>query len=418
MVSTRRGNCWEAWTVPLTDKQREYLRNCSHRWNVKTGATGSGKSYVDIAVTIPQRILACKDQGLAVLLGNTRGTLERNIFEPMRAIWPGLVSEIHSDNTIDIFGRKCYALGADNKKHMARIQGATFEYVYGDEITTWSQDVFTMLKSRLRCEHSRFDGTCNPDNPSHWFKAFLDSDADIYQQSYTIDDGALPAEIIAELKKEYAGTVYYDRFILGRWAAAEGVIYRQFADDPDRYIIDDTPQIQLATIGVDFGGNGSAHAFVCNGITQGWRGIVTLDEYYRKEIISPATLEQDFVDFCRRCKGQYKVYEAYCDSAETTLIRGLQAVAAKEHLGIDVKAARKGPINDRIRFYCAMIGAGRYQVLRHCKHVIGALSSAVWSSKDPTKDVRLDDGTYNIDSLDAMEYSTEPYMTDMIAMRM
>lgn len=216
--------------MPLTEKQREYLRNCNHRWNIKTGATGSGKSFVDMVATIPKRIEACRGEGLIVLMGNTRGTLDRNILEPMRDIWHGCVGNIRSDNTVMIFGKKCYALGADNKKHVARIQGATFEYVYGDEVTTWSEEVFQMLKSRLRCEHSRFDGTCNPDNPGHWFKEFLESEADIYQQSYIIDDGVLPASVIEQLKTEYSGTVYYDRFILGLWSAATGIIYPMFED--------------------------------------------------------------------------------------------------------------------------------------------------------------------------------------------
>lgn len=235
--------------MPLTEKQLEYLQNCSHRWNVKTGATGSGKSFVDFTVTIPKRIEACRGEGLIVLLGNTRGTLERNILEPMRQWWPGNVGMIRSDNTVELFGKKVYALGADNKKHVARIQGATFEYVYGDEVTTWSEDVFQMLKSRLRCEHSHFDGTCNPDNPEHWFKQFLDSDADIYQQSYVIDDGVLPPHIIAELKKEYAGTVYYDRYILGEWCQASGLIYTL----NDYNLVDTVPDGGEYYISIDYG---------------------------------------------------------------------------------------------------------------------------------------------------------------------
>lgn len=235
--------------MPLTEKQLEYLKYCNHRWNVKVGATGSGKSFADFAVTIPKRIMACRGEGLIVLLGNTRGTLERNILEPMRQWWPGNVGAIRSDNTVELFGKKVYALGADSKKHVARIQGATFEYVYGDEITTWSEEVFQMLKSRLRCEHSHFDGTCNPDNPEHWFKHFLDSDADIYQQSYVIDDGVLPPHIIAELKKEYAGTVYYDRYILGEWCQASGLIYKL----NDYNLVDTAPERGEYYISVDYG---------------------------------------------------------------------------------------------------------------------------------------------------------------------
>ncbi len=223
----------------LSSKQREYLVHCNHRWNVKTGATRSGKTWLDLLVTIPKRLLACRGEGLIVLLGNTKGTLERNILAPMREMWgPDLVGIIGSTNTVQLFGRKCYALGADNKKHVARIQGAAFEYCYGDEVTTWSEDVFQMLKSRLSCPHSHFDGTCNPDSPLHWFKAFLDSDADIYCQAYTIDDNPfLPPDFVENLKREYAGTVFYQRFILGQWAIAEGLVYPFMANNPEPYLM-------------------------------------------------------------------------------------------------------------------------------------------------------------------------------------
>ena len=190
-----------------------------------------------------------------MLIGNTRGTLNRNILEPMREIWPGLVSEIHSDNTVDILGHKCYALGADNIKHVNRLRGATIEYCYGDEITTWSRDVFDMLKSRLRCKHSHFDGTCNPDSPQHWFYDFLQSGADIYNQTYTIDDNpTLPPEFVENLKMEYQGTVLYDRFINGLWVAAEGALfttYPAFTDD-ETLLRDGIAHIDAAYGGADF----------------------------------------------------------------------------------------------------------------------------------------------------------------------
>lgn len=269
--------------MPLTEFQQEYLRNCSHRWNVKTGATRSGKTYLDCAVTIPKRICAARGEGLLVMLGNTLGTLERNVLEPMRGLWgPELVGVVRtsaSGNIVQLFGRKVYVLGADNKKHIARIQGAAFEYAYGDEITTWDEGVFQMLKSRLSCPHSHFDGTCNPESPSHWFKKFLDSDADIYCQAYTIDDNpTLPAQFVADLKKEYAGTVYYNRFILGQWMAANGVIYRLLADSlaagDGRFFWPAEKQLHpwRIRIGVDFGGNGSKHAFVATAILPGWCG--------------------------------------------------------------------------------------------------------------------------------------------------
>ena len=225
--------------MALSCKQQEYLKLCSHRWNIKVGATGSGKSWLDYAVVIPKRLLAMRGQGAAVFLGNTLGTLSRNILTPMREIWgEALVGNISSDNTAQIFGRRVHILGADNKKHVARLQGMTIEYGYGDEMTTWDEDVFQMLKSRLRCAHSFFDGTANPDTPQHFIKAFIDSDADVYCQTSTIDDNPfLPPQFVANLKKEYAGTVYYDRFILGQWAIASGLVYPFVASHPDSYLV-------------------------------------------------------------------------------------------------------------------------------------------------------------------------------------
>ena len=132
--------------MSFSQKQTEYLMNCNHRWNVKTGATRSGKTFLDYFV-IPKRILKCRQNGLIVLLGNTKGTLERNILEPMRSIWsPELVGQISSNITVNIFGKKCYALGADKINQVSKLQGAAFEYCYGDEITTWHEDVFQMLE--------------------------------------------------------------------------------------------------------------------------------------------------------------------------------------------------------------------------------------------------------------------------------
>ena len=404
--------------MSFSPKQQEFLQNCNHRWNIKTGATRSGKTFLDYTV-IPKRILKCRGEGLIVLLGNTKGTLERNILEPMRAIWsPALVGQIGSNNTVQIFGKKCHALGADKISQVSKLQGAAFEYCYGDEITTWHEDVFQMLKSRLSCPNSHFDGTCNPGNPQHWFKKFLDSDADIYQQAYTIDDNPfLAPEFVENLKCEYAGTVYYDRYILGRWKAAEGAIYRQVADNPSDFVIYDPPPVLFGTIGVDFGGNGSATAFCCTGFTPGMREVVTLKEHYKKTIISPAELERDFVAFvqeCRRCFS-FPVTDAYCDSAEQTLIQGLRTACARNGVGITIHNARKGEINDRIRFFCRLQAARRHKIMYECRHTLEAFQTAVWDSKYVTKDVRLDDGTYNIDSLDAQEYSVEPYMRQIIS---
>ena len=136
----------------FTEKQREYIRDADlHRWGIKSGAVRSGKSFVDVAYTIPHNIRQRLGKpGLVVILGNTKGTLQRNIIAPMQELFgAGLVSDIRADKTAQIFGETCYCLGADNIRHVNRIRGASFKYAYGDEIATYNPGVFDMLKSRL-----------------------------------------------------------------------------------------------------------------------------------------------------------------------------------------------------------------------------------------------------------------------------
>lgn len=402
----------------FSNMQREFWRSCNHRWNVKTGATRSGKTYQDYFL-IPKRLLACEGRdGLNVILGNTRETIRRNILLPMQSMYGAdYVGNLRADNSCGMFGQRVFCLGADNVTHVDRLRGSSIKYCYGDEVTTWHPDVFDMLKSRLDKPYSVFDGTCNPDNPRHWFKRFLDSDADIYQQAYTIDDNPyLDPVFVANLKKEYAGTVLYERYIKGLWVAAEGVIYRLFADHPGRFVVDDLPdqKIRHVVIGVDFGGGTSAHAFCCTGFTTGG-AIVVLDDYREQAALDPNKLGRDFVDFVKRCQMRWLVTDVWCDSAEQTLINGLRIAAAKEGLAVNIGNAQKRPINDRIRALCMLMGAGRFYVNRACETTIDAIKSALWDSRKQTEDVRLDDGTTNVDNLDALEYSFEREIPSLLS---
>ncbi len=217
----------------LTEKQREYRREAVKRWNIKIGATRSGKTFGDYYL-IPKRLLDVRGKpGLRLLMGNTKGTLQRNLIEPMQKIWgPQLVTDIRSDNTATLFGEHVHCLGADNIKHVDRLRGSSVAYCYGDEVVTWAEEVFAMLQSRLDKEYSLFDGACNPEGPGHWFKQKLDKAGPAwYVQHYTIyDNPFLPEVVRRNMEDEYRGTVYWGRYILGEWTQAEGLIYPMYPD--------------------------------------------------------------------------------------------------------------------------------------------------------------------------------------------
>lgn len=403
----------------LTEKQKEYIRESDgHRWGLKTGAVRSGKTYLDIIHTIPANIRARQGlPGLCVILGNTKGTLQRNIITPLQEQFgTRFVSDIRSDNTARLFGETCYCLGADNIRHVDRIRGSSIKYCYCDEAATYNQAVFEMLKSRLDKDYSRCDATSNPDAPAHWYKKFIDSDIDAFRQTYTIDDNpTLPPSFVDALKREYAGTVYYDRLILGLWVAAQGAIYRSFADNPGAHIITAPPAIYDAIIGVDFGGHGSAHAFSLVGFTPRYDSMVVLDEWYHLGEVTPQELEQALIAFIRQNVRKYPITEIRADSAETTLIRGLDSAVAAAGIAIPVYKCLKKPINDRINCEVRLFTANRFFIMEHCAHHIEAFNSAVWDERHITEDVRLDNGTVpSFDMLDACEYAFEGNISNLI----
>lgn len=396
--------------MPFTRKQTEYLYNATHRWNIKSGATRSGKTYLDFFI-IPKRIKRVRgEDGLIVLLGNTRETIRRNIISPLQKKWgDDLVSDIRtSDNTCTMFGETVYCIGADKVSQVDKIRGSGIKYCYGDEVCTWSPEVFQMLKSRLDKPYSKFDGTCNPEHPEHWFKQFIDSDADIYAQHYTIyDNDFLDKTVVAELEKEYAGTIYYNRYILGQWVRAEGLIYGTFADNPARYEItkDEAKNKRIVSynIGIDFGGNKSRHAFVFSGVTDGNELIALKSRSFSATGVDVNTLIDKFILFRDECLSDYGRIDAiYPDSAEQTIINSIRARVNQR-----VYNSIKNPINDRIRAETILIGSNRfYYVKDENEALVDGLKTALWDEK-AKDDKRLDDGTSNIDILDAFEYSWE-----------
>lgn len=401
--------------MQLTSKQNEYIRNATHRWNIKTGAVRSGKSYVDTTYTIPARIRErIGKPGLIVIFGVSRDTIERNVLQPMREIYgSGLVGTINNRNMARVCGEDAYCLGAEKVSQVAKVQGSSIKYAYGDEVAKWNREVFEMLKSRLDKPYSCFDGACNPENPTHWLKEFIDSDIDIYVQKYEIFDNIyLPKEYVENLCKEYEGTVYYDRLIRGLWKRAEGAIYRMFADDPDRFIrpvnIRDIKEIR---IGIDFGGNGSGHSFVATAIL--WNGIVQpvmSRKHMKKDFpqgIDANKLSELFLQFVADVIAKYgKPRYAFWDNAETVLGQSIENACRKEFPSLLVLPAQKKKINDRINYTVRLMGAGRFFITPECMTLKKALQDAVYNSK-VLQEERLDDGSTDIDTLDAFEYTIE-----------
>jgi len=416
---------------PFSKKQRKVLNWWCRSSPVRDfngiiadGAIRSGKS---VAMSLGFVIWAMSEFESCnfAMCGKTIGSFRRNVLFWLKLMLRSRgysVSEQRTENLVVVrrgnIENYFYVFGGKDERSQDLIQGITLAGVFFDEVALMPESFVNQATGRCSVDGSKFWFNCNPGSPAHWFKTgWIDKRADkrLLYLHFTMDDNLSLSEAVKERYRSTYTGVFFKRYILGEWKSADGVIYRQFADDPERFILDEVPaDIIIGTMGLDFGGNGSAHAGCLVGITRGYRSIVILDEYYRKEVIDPGTLTDDVCGFVQRSQAQCRATSIWCDSAETVLIKGIRTEVFARHIPVEVRNARKGEIIDRIRLCDMLMSQGRFFIMRRCRHTIAALSEAVWDSKSPTRDRRLDDGSTNIDSLDALEYALEPHANRLI----
>lgn len=402
----------------LTSKQKEFIRNATHRYNLKIGARRCGKTYLDILFTIPDRLLEGKGkEGLNIILGVSKGTIERNVLSPLRQLYgSGLVSTINSQNVATLFGEEVYCLGAEKISQVSKIQGTSVKYCYGDEIAKWCKEVFIMVQASLDKPYSHFDGALNPESQTHWFKkGFLDKieekQLDVYVQYYTIfDNDFLAKEVVENLCKEYSGTVYYNRYILGQWCNAEGLIFLQIANNYKRFITKNVQLNSIISIGIDWGGNKSKHSITATKISRSFTSVQCLKSDAMKA--TGTNTKQVFrwiINFIKEIQDKYgTVSFIFADSAEQVLNNSLQGELIANGLNIKVQDSIKIAIKDRIELWNRLLNLDKLSFIEgQTQTLIEALQTALYDNK--AKDDRwIDDGeTSDIDSLDSFNYSFE-----------
>lgn len=402
----------------ITEKQKEFIKNATHRYNLKIGARRCGKTYLDILFTIPNRLLERKDlDGLNVIFGVSKGTIERNVLQPLREIYgKDLVGFINSQNIANLFGQEVYCLGTEKVSQVSKIQGTSIKYAYGDEMAKWNKEVFIMIQGSLDKPYSCLDGALNPENKNHWLKKdFLDvikeKGLDVYTQYYTIfDNPFLPKDFVDNLCKEYQGTVYYNRLILGQWCDAEGLIFQQIANDYKRYITTTVQLNSIISIGIDWGGNKSKHSITATKISRDFKEIQVLKSSTMKA--TGTNTKQVFrwiINFIKEIQDKYgTVSFIFADSAEQVLNNSLNGELRANKINLTVQDSLKIEIKNRIELWNRLLNLDKISFIENqCQTLIEALQTALYDEK--AKDDRwIDDGeTSDIDSLDSFDYSFE-----------
>lgn len=382
-------------SVKFTTKQKDYIRNANHRWNIAEGAVRSGKSFLATTYIIPDRLLAGSGKkGLNFILGCSLGNIERNVLTPLRDNYGAqLVGEIRGmENTVKLFGEKVYCVGAEKKGQVAKLRGSEMKFCYCDEVADINEDVFELVKSRLSLPYSEFHGACNPSTPNHWLKQFIDKEGiDLYLQHYRLDDNPnLPESYVRNLKVEYAGSVFYKRYIDGEWAVAEGLVYQSFANG--ELVYEGLPENKsLYYLAIDYG---ISNPFVALLITVIDGVAYIVDEYAWDGRAQGQLTDQQHLENLLGFIGERYIDSCVIDPSATSFIQLLRQQAY-----FDVRGANNSVISGIATCQRAM-GAGCLKINERCKTVLSELSLYSWDKSSVTDKVIKE----NDHAMDAMRY--------------
>ena len=408
----------------LNPKQIDFMLFDDRRINLLTGSVRSGKTYVSLikwAVFVGSMPETCE----FLMTGKTLTSLKRNCL--------GLLKDLVGDNFTyslsakegKLFGRKIWLEGANDDRAESKIRGMTLAGGYIDELTQIPEDFYRMLLSRLSVKGAKLYATTNPDTPTHWVKLDIIDNEEIDKKvwHFTFDDNEIlrneNQEYFDNLRAEYQsmGEVYYQRFILGLWVLAEGIIYKQFANNTELFLRDkaideygNPINFMIISIGIDYGATEGETEFKATGITQYFKEAWTIDELKMSGLHTPEDMYKQFIVFYNGVVEKYgKVTHCFADygALGQVLTYGMNKYLQQNHIPLKIEDCIKGEINDRIFLDQMLFAQHRRFILKHCKYLIEAYKLAVWDDKH--EDTRLDDGTTPIDDLDASEYSMFPF---------
>ena len=255
---------------------------------IADGAIRSGKTISMSLSFVMWAMSSFSGQNFA-MCGKTIGSFRRNVLFWLKLMLRSRgysITDHRADNLLTIRkdGREnyFYIFGGKDERSQDLIQGITLAGVFFDEVALMPESFVNQATGRCSVKGSKFWFNCNPDGPYHWFNVnWIDKAAEknILYLHFTMDDNlSLDEEIKARYRSMYVG-VFFQRYILGLWKAAEGIIYDMF--DENKHVQDIKDFFQLLVNGKTANGEvvncehdaigNKAVAFVgTSGVQMGW----------------------------------------------------------------------------------------------------------------------------------------------------
>lgn len=402
----------------FSPKQAEILRFAynDEETLICDGAVRSGKTIVMTLSFVLWAMTYFNHTNFAIC-GKTVSNAERNILRPFQQIegMPFTLSYKISNRMLTVqSGNKenyFYLFGGKDESSYALIQGLTLAGVLFDEVALMPQSFVDQAIARtLSFANAKIWFNCNPESPNHWFyKEWITNPDRKYKHLHFLmrDNPILTEKEIQRAESLFTG-VFYDRYIMGMWVRAEGIIFPEFANDPTRWIIkrEDVPKaFRTVEVGFDIGGNGSAYALTCTG--QGYDGIQykLKAEKRQADEMTMDDIENFVNEFCGECEEKYGVRVEMINCDHIAVIVN----TINDNTKYRAELCYKPPLPDRVFLYSKLFATDKVKFVDGmCDDLIDEMQNLVFDER--AEDARpLDDGSMQIDTWDSNIYSESGY---------
>lgn len=381
-----------------SEKQKQLLRLFKQkelrRINILHGSVRSGKTWISL-VLWAFWMLTMPEDAAYLMVAKTLTSLRRNCLDLLETlVGKSNFSYSLAAKQAVLFGRTVYLEGVNDARAESKIRGMTLQGAYCDELTLFTQDFFTMLLSRLSMPEAKLFGTTNPDSPNHWLKSeYLDrsQELDLMEMRFTINDNEfLDPEYVRQLKREYTG-VFYERFILGNWVIAEGLVYSMFSEK--EHVVHVLPECCAHPekgqgeyyISVDYGTKNpfSAGLWCVSG-----GGATRIAEYYYdgRKSKKPRTDEEHYAaleklirhEVWNRGRRTVESYPIQCVVIDPSAASMIECI--RRHGSFSVRAA-KNDVIPGIGITGSLLAAGKLKIHADCKDCIREFGIYSWDEK-------------------------------------
>lgn len=345
------------------------------------GAVRSGKTF-SMGVSFVLWAQSEFDGQQFGLCGKTIVSLRRNLLADLMPYLrrAGMVcQERRSENLLIVrfngHENRFLLFGGRDESSAALIQGSTLAGVLLDEAALMPRSFVEQAAARCSVPGSRLWFNCNPEGPQHWFyREWILKARErraLYLHFTMEDNPGLTPGIRARYRRAYSG-VFYRRFVLGEWTAAQGLVYDFY--DPERDP-EETPKgpFQEWRISVDYGTVNPASFGLWGRMGERWFRVEEF--YYDSKKAGRQKTDEEYAEDLARLAGDREIRRVIVDPSAASFIEVLR------RRGFCVVRADNN-VADGIRVTADLLKKRRLVICRGCRDCLREMGLYCWDQRE------------------------------------